>query len=361
MYMPRMGRVALVMLVATIGVAGLWAGAGCSGPTPTRPGVAAVGSEVTAAVPAAVQPKVRTVKLPYRAYGMARVVGDVLYVSVDSGTGLIDTLLCYDLSTGKSRSLFTVPADIAWVTVNERWLLWESEKKLYAEPTDGGARQVLATTREAYAPALEGDLAAWVDYQKGSEPGIVTLNLKTGEKRQIARTHVAEYYNNFMQIRDGKLLWTDIYDGTGHYVVYDTATAKTQDYPMPVTRFRYPGYALWSGDEIYSINFDRYDEWDWTTQQVGRYSVATGDVTPVSKSGKYVNALVVGHNAIGIIDSEQQLLVGAADGSYPASDLSATLGVRVDAVQVSSDGVTAVAGRSLPEKPETTLFIFQLR
>ena len=360
-YSPRVSRIALVFLVITIGIAGLWAGTGCSGPTTARPGIAAAGSEVTTVVPRAMQPKVRTVKLPYRAYGMARVVGDALYVSVDSGTGLIDTLLRYDLTTGASRSLFTVPADIAWVTVNDRWLLWESEKKLYAEPTDGGARQVLATTREAYAPALEGDLAAWVDYEKGSEPGIVTLNLKTGEKRQIARTHVAEYYNNFMQIRDGKLLWTDIYNGTGHYVVYDTSTAKTQDYPMPVTRFRYPGYALWSGEAIYSINFDRYDEWDWTKQLLGRYSLATGAVTPVSKSGEYVNALVVGDNAIAIIDSEQRLLVGAADGTYPASDLSATLGVRVDSVQVSSDGVTAVAGRSVPEKPETTLFIFQLR
>ncbi|MEI7813302.1 MAG: hypothetical protein WCJ13_00740 [Coriobacteriia bacterium] len=356
-----MSRVAAVMVVATIGVAGLWAGAGCSGPAAMRPGVAAAGSGVSAAAPRVMQPKVRTVKLPYRAYGMARVVGDALYVSVDSGTGLIDTLLRYDLATGKSRSLFTVPADIAWITVNERWLLWESEKKLYAEPTDGGARQVLATTREAYAPALEGDLGAWVDYEKGSEPGIVTLNLKTGEKRQIARTHIAEYYNNFMQIRNGKLLWTDIYDGTGHYVVYDTATGKTQDYPMPATRFRYPGYALWSGEAIYSINFDRYDEWDWTTQQVTRYSLATGAVTPVSKSGEYTNTLVVGDNAIAVIDSEQRLLVGAADGTYPAWDLSATLGARVDSVQVSSDGATAVAGRSLPEKPETTLFIFQLR
>jgi hypothetical protein len=30
-------------------------------------------------------------------------------------------------------------------------------------------------------------------------------------------------------------------------------------------------------------------------------------------------------------------------------------------VQVSSDGMTAVAGRSSPESAKTTLFIFQLR
>ena len=45
-------------------------------------------------------PQVRTLKLPYRAYGMARVVDDALYVTVDSGTGLIDTALRYDLGTG---------------------------------------------------------------------------------------------------------------------------------------------------------------------------------------------------------------------------------------------------------------------
>ena len=176
---------------------------------------------------------------------------------------LIDTLLRYDLDTGESRSLFTVPADIAWITVNERWLLWESEKKLYAEPVGGGSRRVLATSREAYGPALEGDVVAWVDHEEGSEPRIVTFNLRTGDKREIARTHVAEFYNNFMQIRDGKLLWTDIYDGTGHYVEHDLATGETRDYPMPETRFRYPGYAVRSGDTVYSINFDRYDQWDW--------------------------------------------------------------------------------------------------
>ena len=282
-------------------------------------------------------------------------------MSVDSGAGLIDTLIRYDLRTGESRKLLSLPADIAWVTVNDRWLLWESEKRLYAEPLGGGARQVLATSREAYAPALEADVAAWVDHEEGSEPRIVTCNLKTGEKREIARTHVAEFYNNFMQLKDGKLLWTDIYDGTGHYVVHDLATAKMRDYPMPATRFRYPGYAVRSGDTVYSINFDRFDQWDWGAQQVGRYSLATGDSTPLTKAGSYVNALVVGRDAIAVIDSEQRLLAGPSGGGYPACDLSSALGGRADGVQISSDGVTAVAGRSSSEGTGTTLVVFQLR
>ncbi len=300
-------------------------------------------------------------KLPYRGYGMARVVGEALYVTVDSGTGLIDTLLRYDLGSGESRPVLTVPADIAWITVNERWLLWESEKRLYAEPVAGGPRRVLATSREAYGPALEGDTAAWVDLEEGSEPRIVTFDLASGEKREIARTHVAEFYNNFMQITDGRLLWTDIYDGTGHYVVHDLATATTRDYPMPATRFRYPGYAWLSGDAVYSINFDRYDQWDWGTQQVGRYSLATRTFTPITKGGEFVNALAVGRDGVAIIDSEQRLLVGPSDGTRPTKDLSAALGTPVDGVQVSSDGTTAVAGRSVPERAETSLFVFRLR
>jgi hypothetical protein len=303
------------------------------------------------------RPELNTVILPYRAYGMARVVGGTLYVSVDSGTGMIDTLLRYDLGAKTTITLFTVPADIAWVTVNERWLLWESDKRLYAEPVGGGARQVLASSREAYGPALEADVAAWVDHEAGSEPRIVTFNLRTGEKREIARTHIAEYYNNFMQIRDGKLLWTDIYGGTGHYVVHDLATAETRDYPMPATPFRYPGYAVRSGDTVYSINFDRYDQWNWSAQQVGRHSLSTGGLKPITKAGEYVNALVLGRGTVAIIDSKQRLLVAPADGGSPATDL----GVLVDGVQVSSDGMTAVAGRSSPERTETTLFVFELR
>ena len=66
-------------------------------------------------------------------------------------------------------------------------------------------------------------------------------------------------------------------------------------------------------------------------------------------------------NGVAIVDSEQRLLVGPADGGYPTSDLSEAIGARVDGVQVSSDGITAVAGRSVPESATTTLFIFELR
>ena len=348
------GRIARAMLAALVISVGACVVAGCDA-------ASFGGSNPATAGSSADRPRVRTVKLPYRAYGMARVVGETLYVTVDSGTGLIDTLLRYDLDTGSSRRVFTVPADIAWIAVNERWLLWESEKKLYAEPVGGGSRRVLATSREAYGPALEGDVAAWVDHEEGSEPRIVTFNLKSGVKREIARTHVAEFYNNFMQITDGKLLWTDIYDGTGHYVVHDLSTATTRDYPMPATRFRYPGYAWMSGDAIYSINFDRFDQWDWGTQQVGRYSLTTRAFTPITRGGEFVNALAVGREGVAIIDSEQRLFVGPSDGTRPATDLSAALGTRVDGVQASSDGATAVAGRSAPERAETSLFVFRLR
>jgi hypothetical protein len=189
----------------------------------------------------------------------------------------------------------------------------------------------------------------------------VTFNLKTGEKREIARTHVAEFYNNFMQLKDGMLLWTYIYQGTGHYLVNDLKTGKTRDLAMPATRFRYPGYAERTGETIFSINFDRFDQWDWSTQQVGRYSTTTGDFTPLTKSGEYINALVVGQDAVAVIDSEQRLLFGSAKGGYPAVDLSAAWGTPFEAVQVSSDGVTAVAGCSSPENRETRLFIFELR
>jgi hypothetical protein len=348
------GWIARAMLAALVISTVPCAGSGCSAAPIGKPNPASAGSVAN-------EPGVRTVKLPYRGYGMARVVGENLYVTVDSGTGLIDTLLRYDLRSGESRRMFTVAADIAWITVNERWLLWESEKRLYAEPVGGGPKRVLATSREAYGPALEGDVAAWVDHEEGSEPRIVTFDLTSGEKREIARTHVAEFYNNFMQITGGRLLWTDIYDGTGHYVVHDLARATTRDYPMPATRFRYPGYASMSGGAIFSINFDRYDQWDWGTQQVGRFSLATRAFTPITKGGEFVNALAVGRDGIAIIDSEQRLLVGPSDGTRRVKDLSAALGTRVDGVQVSSDGATAVAGRSVPERAETLLFVFRLR
>ena len=106
----------------------------------------------------------------------------------------------------------------------------------------GGARRTLASNREVYGPALEGDVVAWVDRSATAlRRRSSRSTCRTGEKKAVGRTHVAEYYNNFMQIRDGKLLWNDIYDGTGHHLQRDLATGETKDYPMPATRFRYPG------------------------------------------------------------------------------------------------------------------------
>jgi hypothetical protein len=351
---PTGRRVALAATVLILGLFALGAATGCiSRNVATAPAAAGLAGTKP--------PSVRVVKLPYRTYGMARVVGKDLYVSVDSGTGLLDTLVRYDLGADTSTVLFSVPADIAWVTVNERWLVWESEKKLYAQQVNGRERRTLATGREAYAPALEKDMVAWVEHEEGSDSRIVTFNLRTGDKREIARTHVAEFYNNFLQIRNGKLLWTDIYDGAGHYVVHDLANGITQDSPLRTARFRYPGYALRSGDSVFSINFDRYDQWDWSTQQVGRYSIGKGTFTPITRQGQYINALVVGRDAVAVIDSEQRLLVGPAEAGYPTRDLTAELGASVDAIQISSDGVTAVAGRSQPERLGTTLYVFELR
>ena len=303
----------------------------------------------------------REVTLPYRAYGSACLVGETLFVTVDSGAGEVDTVMRFDRGAEESRTVFASPTGIADMVANDRWIVWESDKTLYAEPAGGGARSVLSTGSEMLAPALEGDVVAWVDYHGGAGGSIVAHDLKSGTRREVGRTHLANFYNNFMQIRDGKLLWTDIYGGTGHYLVHDLSSGKTIEYPAPRTRFRYPGYAKSSGEAIYSITFDRHDEWDWSEQQVGRYSTTTREYMPVTNEGESVNALVAGRDAIGIIDSEQRLLVGPADGSRPAVNLSTRWGTLIDSVQVSSDGQTAVAGVSSPEKRETRLFIFELR
>ena len=344
-------RLTAMVAAVLVGLALALVLSGCAAPTVRHEGAG------TAA--AAEKSEARTVTLPYRAYGMARVVGDALYVSVDSGQGRIDTLLRYELTSGQSRILLNAPTDISWVAVNERWLLWEADKTLYAEPVGGGDRQVLATGREAFGPALEADWVAWVDNSEDSGSRIIVQNLRTTERREVARTHLAEFYNNFMQLRDGRLLWTDIYDGNGHYLLHDLATGQTQEFPMPATRFRYPGYAVRSGDSVFSVNFDRFDQWDWNAQQLGRYSLGARAFTPVN-GGDSVNALVAGRDAIAVIDSRQRLWVGPADGTYPRKDVSSALGGSVDAIQISSDGVTAVAGRSQAERGKTTFLVFAL-
>ena len=59
------------------------------------------------------------------------------------------------------------------------------------------------------------------------------------------------------QFDRGTLVWTDIYDEAGHYLVYDVETGRIEDHALRGVEYKYPGYSQKRGDRVYSINFRR--------------------------------------------------------------------------------------------------------
>ena len=313
-------------------------------------------AEPTATGPSAV-PTPREVVLPYRAYGMAQPVGDELFVTVDSGRGYCDTLMRI-AADGERSVVATAAEDIVSVDVNERWVLWEEGETLYARSRATGKTSAVESGREFIAPSLWRDTIAFTHKTPDRQYDMTVMNLETGERKAVRRFKTANYYNNFSHVSNGVVVWTDIYGGTGHYLLYDLTSGRMRDYSVPSTEYRYPGYAMLSGDRVYSINFNRYDEWHWDRQRFGYYSLNDRRFVPLTTSG-YINYFCVAGRRLAVIDSEQRLLVGSAPRFDV--DVSKRLSRLIDLVNVSADNSTLVAGVSDSESGVVRLYVFDAK
>lgn len=309
---------------------------------------------------AAVEVSVREVDIPYRLAGMACVRGGQTYITVGGfRSDTIDTIVRTDSAGATPTVVYTGTNDIASVVSNQRWLLWVAGKRLFARDMASGRQRVLSSSRELYAPALEGDRAAWVDVEGGSSAVVVVEDLRTGRIARIARLSLPDLYNNFVQLQGDTVLWTDVVDGVGRYRMRDLSSGVTTDLPVTGTRYRYPGYALRYGQRIYSINFRATTEWDWTQQQFGYFSIPERRWVPLRRTG-YIDYFRIVGDVLAVVGQDQRLLLQRLDGSGAAEDLTSRLGTTVDWIQAAGPS-TLVAGATDAASGRPRLFVITVR
>lgn len=297
---------------------------------------------------------VTDIELPYRSVFKAQKVGNAIYATVlragqDKGASVIR----YDMGSSRIETLTSLPDPdlIGWLVVNDDWMVWTVGSTISARSLSTGDEKVVSSTRELMSPDLNGKLAAWDGLDEQRRHQIVLHDLASGDTTVLATLETADFYNNFPAWEGDKLVWTDVKDKVGHYYVYDAKTSRTVDYPLSNIRYHIPGYAKSSGDRIYSINFDRRDEWDWTIQQFGYYSVAEKRFVPVVPDGTIINFFQVGDGLVATVDHEGQLTVRPSNESEGSEAEYHPVDGPVDFVDRSADG-TLLALRS---SADTTL------
>lgn len=345
----------LVVTVAVLGALALLV-SGCRGAPAAR------ASEPAAARTTQSGPfRVTTLSVPYARVNRPQKVGDAVYLSVSRGPDAGDDLIRYDLASSEVETIVASPdpEQIGWFVVNEKWLVWSVGLELYARSLDSGAEQLVSRSRDLYGPALSGDRIVWDDLSPERTHQITVRDLVSKQTTVVAPLALADLYNDFPAWDGDRAVWTDVVDGVGRYRAYDTRTGRLEDYPLAEGAFRYPGYALPAGERIYSINFDNVDEWNWTRQAVGYYSVTEGRFVPIERPGFIANSLRVFGEWVALLDDGQRLSVRSASATGTDGEPLRPVPGLVDAI--TSSGDTLIAATAAPESGTTTLTIVEAR
>jgi len=315
------------------------------------------------------------VVMPYASTGMISKVGGLLYMQVetDPDSGKEDTIIAFDFRTQREEVVLKSSDQIEWLRVNNDWIVWESGGNLLARPRAGGEITTLASEQSIFGPALEGDLVAWMDETEEGQYGIAVHDLSEGKTQVVAKVHLPGFYNAFVSLSGGKLFWTDIIGGVGHYRIahidegsvrgLESEGIRVEDFRVEDIRFRYPGYVERFGDHLYSINFDNFVEWDWVVQQFGYYSTKEATFTPLIED-RFINHHEVAGSKLAVIDEKQHLIIYDTEDHSRYENLTEKLGTTFGIIYTADENTFAAVAfqEDAPESPpQSTIYLIEVR
>jgi hypothetical protein len=242
-------------------------------------------------------------RIPYDSIGEPVLIDDDLYMAINENSpSLTNTIIKYDLKTKKTTKIFKSQfedASIHTIVGNKDWLVWVDsdssgiQNKMWAKNLKTGETQVLSESNDDLltldSPVLYQDYAAWTYVDEKEKSSVHLVNLKTNEKKIVHYLHTYGLHNVFVQINNGKLVWSDEIDKVPHYMMYDLNTKQIKSYKTPGY---FPGYVELVGDQIFSINGPDHLR-DASIVWTGMFDMKTG------KSTKLENHFVSGLTGFG--------------------------------------------------------------
>lgn len=304
---------------------------------------------------------VTRLELPYRTCNKPQRVGDAIYAIVTDEGQAGSAVVRWDTRSASAETIVKAPGAemIGWFVVNDRWLVYSIGTKLFARPLAEGSPRLLSEARDLYAPALSGDRVAFDDLDQDRKHRIVVHDLSHETSTVVAAVELADLYNNFPAWDGNRLVWTDVIEGVGTYRSHDVVAGTTRDSRLTEGDHRFPGYANPSGDNIFSINFQDVDEWNWGAQRVGYFSGARKEFIPLEPQGFVANSLDVAGGLVAIVDDKQRLTIRLAES--PETAVYRPVQGRVDFVEASWDGALIAWREGRPGSRRTELFVIERR
>lgn len=272
--------------------------------------------------------------LPYQYANHPYMFENHLYIAVqdnkkkrENGT---DTIISYDINSGETSRIFTSEYEFPMVQgtmCNEKWLVWidmkvdGSQEKIYAKdliknsminiPKDNINNTVVGL------PFLYGEFVSWIEQQQNGLGVVKLYNLKTKESKKIAQLSTVNLFNSFVDMNEGKLLWTDSKNKKGYYYLYDLSSGGIQSYSA---NSPYPGYAKIVGDQIFSINFPDFRRWD--SQEFCAYDIKEKKSTPFDiKGASYLRNFNIAGRFLIVLDNDSRLHVYDVRDNMKSSEL----------------------------------------
>lgn len=253
------------------------------------------------------------IELPYRFYSQPKILGNNIYMCVADKSQTLNKLIKYDTDTKETETIFKSkfknPA-VQSTMINDKWLLWvDSNESGYENVTYVQNLKTLEI-KEIYrslpqfltvdAPFLYESYVAWIYLNEREEKQVILYDLETDEKKIISNLNDYGLYNNFLNLANNSLVWTDNKGEIGYYYVYNIETEEIKEIK---SSYKYPSYAEIVGNKIFSINFQ--DIKDWEDQEFGYIDIDTGNYTKVKD--KYINGFRTNDKFVGILTNENKI------------------------------------------------------
>lgn len=257
------------------------------------------------------------IDLPFYRYNHPVINNGNIYLCINNNINKnsIDKLISYNIKTKKQEVLYHSryeEAAVQWTKVNDNWLVFVDSSSdglnaniMAMNLKTREKRELAKTNPERYtvfAPELYNDYVAWVEVIQDKKIEVKLHDLKSNKTVSIANINNYGLFNAFASINDDKLVWSDVINNKGYYYMYDINSKETKNFPAPK---QYPGYPIYSNNEIYSLNFDDYNQ--WSIQSFGYFDIKTQKYNQIDTKSSYLNGFDVYNDKIMIIDNNQKL------------------------------------------------------
>lgn len=303
------------------------------------------------------------IDLPYSHTSKIAKLNNTLYIPINQNDeNLADSIISYNIETKSTDLIYTSSLEkpaINDLSVNENWLIWSESTEIGTDTVFYYMSLKTHQIKEAVrynnsqtsidSPFLYENNIFWINKQNSSKPVLEMYNLNNKKRRVISELNTVSFFNNALDIKENKVLWTDSKNGEGYYKIYNIQANTILNYKSTSP---FPGYAKQIGNEFVSINFKDYH--NWVNQKFGSFNSSNNSFEIIEDG--YINKFDAYKNTVAYINQKQELILYDFS-TRKKNNISTEIQTTVDNLDFMSDGTLIATTFDIKNKLNK-LFIF---